>query len=521
MKTKVLMINPKVPETFWNHNYIMPYLDKKTMFPPLGLLTVAALMPENYDIKIIDMNAEKLKTKYIAEADLIFITAMAIQLKSFNEVVNLCKKYKKTIVAGGSLIWSAHDFSDVIDKDKIDHFIYNEAEINLPKFLKDYEKGQARKVYSDDTKADITKTPIPRFDLMDLTQYFLIPMQFSRGCPFNCEFCDIIEMVGRKVRTKTPEQFIEELETVYKSSFNGQLIFIVDDNFIGDINKTKALLRKVIEWQKSHKDPFYFMTQVSMNIAKDEELMDLMEQAGFFAVFIGIESPDTETLKSIHKLQNTRADMVESVRKIQTKRMMVAGGFIIGFDNDTEKSFDMEVDFIQKAGIPMAMAGMLVAMPNTQLFHRLKKENRIIGNGWHSGDNVGVCLNFIPKLPEKTLIEGYKYIISELYSAKNYFERILVMLKYLPKNMPDRDIQPFRENVTALQKTRIILGIIALFFRNLFSSRGLEFMRFMKDAYKVNPVYCLAGISLATAAVHYFKLAEKIVNSKDYHWQKN
>jgi radical SAM superfamily enzyme YgiQ (UPF0313 family) len=513
MNTKVLMVYPKTPHTFWSYDYILRYLKKKTLLPPYGLLTIAALLPETYEVRLVDMNAYDLSRDDVMWADMVFISAMTIQQKSFNDVVDLCYQCQKRVVAGGPHILSAYDFGQ-LPVDKIDHLFFNEAEITLPEFLKDYEEGHPKKIYRSDIKPDIATNPTPRYDLIDVNDYWVLPLQFSRGCPFNCEFCEIIEMNGRQVRTKTPEQIVSELDALYQTGFEGN-VFVVDDNLIGNIKKTKEMLHKVLDWQREKQYPFSFLTQVSLNVANDEELLDLMSNAGFIMVFVGIESPDRDTLANIQKNHNAREDLLTSVKKIQAKRIIVAAGFIVGFDTDTEAIFEQQIEFIQQAGIPIAMVGLLMALPNTQLFERLKKEHRLIGNGWHRGDNVELYINYIPKMPEKTLIEGYKRVLSELYTPKNFYDRFLVLLEHMPKEPSHINMRLFSENTPFIQKIQALESSFAMLLKEIFSSHGLEFIRFINKAMKTKSVYALVCIGYAANGRHYFDLAEKVINA-DY-----
>jgi radical SAM superfamily enzyme YgiQ (UPF0313 family) len=520
MKTKVLMIYPKIPKTFWNFDYLVPFSGHKAMFPPLGLLTVGALMPENYELKLIDMNAYPLSMNDIKEADIVFISAMAIQQDSFDEVVNLCYECKKPIVAGGAIVWSGFDLGLILTEKKIDHFIFGEAEINLLPFLEDYEKGTPKRLYRSEEKADLTTSPTPRYDLINLDDYLIAPIQFSRGCPFNCEFCDIIEMNGQNVRTKSPEQVINELNAIHNIGYEG-IIFFVDDNFIGNIPKTKAMLKELCGWQRANNYPYNFLTQASINIAQDNELLDLISTADFVVLFVGIESPDPNTLSSIHKVQNVRNDMIESVHKIQSKGIMVMGGFIIGFDNDPEDIFDMQINFLQEAGIPIAMVGLLVAMPNTQLYRRLQKENRLIGNGWHTGNNVEVCLNFIPRRDEEELVAGYKRVISEIYKPKNWYRRVIKLLEHMPKEIPKGKPKNFIRITGILSTLRITRILIYLFFKLVFSSYGRGFLYCAYKARKVNKNYWFIGAVVAGALLHFGRLAKRVVYVTSANRQNN
>jgi radical SAM superfamily enzyme YgiQ (UPF0313 family) len=514
MNTKVLMVYPKIPHTFWSYDYILRYLKKKTTLPPLGLLTIAALLPDTYQVRLVDMNAYDLSRDDVMWADMVFVSAMTIQEDSFNEVVDLCYQCKKRVAAGGPHILPAYEFGK-LPADKIDHLFFNEAEITLPEFIKDYEQGHPKKIYQSDIKPDLTQIPIPRYELIDVNDYWVMPLQFSRGCPFNCEFCEIIEMNGRGVRTKTPEQVVGELEAIYQTGFEGN-VFIVDDNFIGNTTKTKQMLRALLEWQKAKQYPFSLLTQVSLNLANDDELLSLMSDSGFIMIFVGIESPNMDTLATIQKSQNARQDLLASVRKIQAKRMVVAAGFIVGFDTDTEAIFEQQIRFIQQAGIPIAMVGVLMALPNTQLFKRLKKENRIIGDGSSSGNNVDLRLNFIPKMPESTLVNGYKRVLSELYEPKNFYHRFLVMLENMPKNPSHIKMRLYKEDTPVLQKLQALESSFALILKEIFSSHGWEFARFIRQARKINPVYYLLAVGYAANGRHYFDLTEKIKNTETF-----
>jgi len=508
MKTKILMVYPKIPSTFWSLDSILPYFKKKALLPPLGLLHIAAMLPDNYEVKLIDMNAKELRVEDILEADLVFVSAMSIQQESFEKVVKLCNDNNKTVVGGGPHMWSWQKWLKGVD-----HIIINEAELLLPEFLKDYAQGKAKAMYQSDIKPDITKVPPPRLDLINVNDYVSMPLQFSRGCPFNCEFCDIIEMFGRKVRTKEIEQFITELEGVRDSGFYGS-IFVVDDNFVGNKSKTKALLTRLIAWQEENSYPFSLYTEASMNLAQDDELMDMMIKAGFNMVFIGIESPDPDTLTATQKNQNVREDLLESIKKIQSKGIMIMGGFIIGFDNDTEKVFDLQINFIMEAGIPIAMVGLLAAMPNTQLWRRLEREKRIIGDGHHTGNNVDICVNFIPKIPEKKLVEGYKRVISTLYTPKNWYGRFLNLLKHMPNTAPLRKTRIFPPDMPLWKKMILIKNYLRLIFKPIFSSYGLDFIRFVRMALKINKANSLPVIGLAISGFHYYNVAKRIVDSK-------
>ena len=425
MGKKVLMIYPEIPETFWSYNRAIALSRCKAVMPPLGLMTIAGMLPESYEIKLIDMNVHNLTMENINNADIIFISAMIIQKESFEKIIHMCMKSGKPVVAGGPYPTSSYDKISGVD-----YFVLNEAEVTLPRFIEDLENGSPKKIYRDTFKPDMSMTPPPRFDLVNMKDYFIMPLQFSRGCPFNCEFCDIIELFGRTPRTKEVDQFINEMDLLYKAGFLGN-VFIVDDNFIGNKIKIKALLKKIIEWQDKHAYPFMFLTEASINIASDDELLYLMQHAGFFQVFVGIETPVPETLEKINKNQNNRIDLQESVFRIQKRGIEVMGGFIVGFDTDPENIFDLQIDFINRACIPEAMVGILEVLPNTQLYRRLQKEGRLRGES--SGNNLDLKLNFTTLISEKKLINGYRKIIKEIYKPENYFRNALALYKRMPK----------------------------------------------------------------------------------------
>ncbi|MFC1671274.1 B12-binding domain-containing radical SAM protein [Spirochaetota bacterium] len=490
MKTKVLLIYPETPNTYWSFKYTNIFTGKKAAYPPLGLLTVAALLPDNYEPTLIDLNVEKLNDRDVIEADLVFVSAMIVQRRSFNEVVSTCNRLNKPVVAGGPLVTS--NYKEI---EGVDHLVLNEAEVTLPEFLSDYENGTAKEIYSDTTKPDITKTPIPRFDLIDVNIYNSVVLQYSRGCPFKCEFCDIIEMFGRKTRTKTPEQFVREMDALYEAGHRGS-VFIVDDNFIGNKKNVKELLPKVIEWQKKNNHAFLFFTQASVNLAEDEDLMSLMRDAGFNMVFLGIETPVEETLLLTQKRQNTKTGLLESINRIQEKGMEVTGGFILGFDNDPEN--------IQKAGIPTAMIGLLTALPMTQLYRRLDSEGRIMRNS--SGNNThDLMINFKPKMDIDKLVNGYKGVIGEIYKPRVYFERCLNLLKNLPHT---------QNSYGGINWPKFKMGFRAFFFSTVgqtFTRYGYRYWEFIIKSLIMRPALFNKAIKMAICGHHFFKITDEIL----------
>jgi radical SAM superfamily enzyme YgiQ (UPF0313 family) len=464
---KVLLVYPKYPDTFWSFKHALKFVSKKASFPPLGLLTVASMLPESWDKKLIDMNAEELKDEDILWADYVFISSMSVQYESTNKVIQRCKALSRKTVGGGPLFTS--NFEPV---ESVDYLVLNEAEITLPEFLHDLDEGKLKHKYTSDDWADIKTTPLPMWDLVNMKNYTSMNLQYSRGCPFDCEFCDITVLYGRKVRTKTREQVIAELDAVYYAGWRGPLFF-VDDNFIGNKGKLKKdILPAIADWMKKRKHPFYLNTEASINLADDSELMELMVKAGFEAVFIGIESPHEESLIECNKPQNTKRDLIESVRKIQHAGLEVQGGFIVGFDNDPPAIFEKLSTFIQESGIVTAMVGILNAPKGTKLYKRLENEGRMIKD--FTGNNTDFSINFVPRMDSAALIEGYRSILHNIYSPKHYYTRVRNFLNEFHPRKKVFHINP--SYILALFKSIIKLGLIGeervyywrLFFWSLF-----------------------------------------------------
>lgn len=448
---KVLLVYPRYPETFWGLKHALKFVSKKAAFPPLGLLTVAAMLPEGWHKRLVDMNVSRLADEDIKWADYVFISAMAVQRDSVREIIVRCKKLGSKTVAGGPLFTTGYE-----EFDEVDYFVLNEAEVTLPAFLEDLKKGRARRVYSSSKWPDMNQTPIPLWSLVNMKDYWSMAVQYSRGCPFNCEFCDVVILNGRKPRTKSQEQMLSELEVLYQQGWRGSM-FVVDDNFIGNKQKLKAeILPALIEWQKRHKYPFPLSTQASINLADDEELMKLMADAGFTTIFIGIETPHEGSLVECAKYQNQKRDLAASVKKIQNAGFEVQGGFIVGFDSDPISIFRSQISFIQRSGIVTAMVSLLNALPGTRLHERLKKENRLLKV--FMGNNTDCSLSFIPKMKNETLINGYKHVFSTIYSPVHYYERVKTFLKeYKPRKKIASQLQ--FHHICALFKSIWALGI--------------------------------------------------------------
>ncbi|NWF75040.1 MAG: DUF4070 domain-containing protein [Nitrospirae bacterium] len=449
---KILLVYPYFPDSFWSFRHALKFILKKASSPPLGLLTVAAMLPEEYEKKLIDMNVSNLDDKDLMWADLVFISAMAIQRESVEKIITRCKSIGVKIVAGGPLFTTGYE-----EFKEIDYLVLGEAEITLPLFLEDLKNGCPKHIYTSDQWADIRKTPIPLWSLININRYATINIQYSRGCPFNCEFCDITLLCGRIPRTKDKDQIIRELESIYSCGFRGG-VFFVDDNFIGNKRKLKdEILPAIAEWMKDRRYPFSFVTQASIELSDNEELMNLMVQAGFDTVFVGIETPNEQSLTECSKFQNKNRDLLESVKNIHKAGLQVQAGFIVGFDNDPLTIFDTQIKFIQNSGIVTAMVGLLNALPRTRLYQRLEKEKRLLKDT--SGDNTDFSINFIPKMNYDILIDGYKKILRTIYSPRHYYKRVKNFLKeYMPpkKRMLNLKLNYFY----ALLKSMFILGII-------------------------------------------------------------
>jgi len=448
---KILLVYPHYPDTFWSFRHALRFISKKAFYPPLGLLTVAAMLPGEWEKKLIDMNVTALRDKDLKWADYVFVSAMVVQKDSVKEVIQRCKKFNVKVVAGGPLFTAGHEGFE-----EVDHLVLNEAETTLQPFLEDLKNGSAKHIYTSNEWPDVRKTPVPLWDLVAMKKYASTNIQYSRGCPFDCEFCDIVILNGRVPRTKDTNQLLGELEALYNKGWRGS-VFIVDDNFIGNKIKLKnAILPALINWLKEKNYPFSFSAEASINLSDDEELMRLMGEAGFNAVFVGIETPNEESLSECNKSQNKGRDLVASVKKIQNYGLEVRGGFIVGFDSDPPSIFESQISFIQRSGIVTAMVGLLNAPRGTRLYQRLKKENRLLTD--MSGDNADCSINFIPKMNYETLINGYKKILSTIYSPKPYYERIRIFLKeYKPQQVRAERLQ--FHHIEAVIKSTWVLGV--------------------------------------------------------------
>jgi len=416
----ILLVYPEMPDTFYAMKHFIDVVGKKAVYPPLGLLTVAALLPESWNKRLVDMNLEPLIDKDLEWADLVFLSAMNVQEESVREIVKICNDKNVEIVAGGPLFTHEHDrFPEV------DYFVLNEAEITLPMFLQDFERGHLQRIYETPEFASVESSPLPLFELAKMDKYVYSIIQYSRGCPYMCDFCDVTALFGRKPRIKQTDQIFRELEAIEKQGAV-KLVLFADDNLIGNKRALKKdLLPALIAWRKKHKPSFFFATQLTINLVDDEELMHLMLEAGFRHIFIGIETPSEESLKVSLKTQNMKRNQLESINRLHNKGFIISGGFIVGFDTDTDSIFDEQIDFIQESGIPLPIVNILKAPPGTQLYDRLKSEGRLTkAFAFEEGDT-----NVAPVMDEKKLFEGFLHLTNNIYSPDKSYERLITFLK--------------------------------------------------------------------------------------------
>ena len=461
------------------------------------------MFPPGYDLRVVDMNVTPLQEADLEWADLVFTSSMIVQRVSLQAVTKRCNRAGIPVVAGGPYPTSYHE-----EIEGVDHFVLDEVEETFAGFLSDLETGTAKAIYREPRKPDVSQTPLPRFDLIDTNAYHSMCVQFSRGCPFDCEFCDIIQLFGRVPRTKSPEQMIGEFDFLYRLGWRGPL-FLVDDNFIGNKREALELLPVIAEWQKARGYPFSLFTEASVNLARTDELMDAMIEAGFNSVFLGIETPNPKALLKTKKPQNVgkREEdyLLHAVRKIQRKGMQVTGGFILGLDEDDEDVFDAQIDFIQRAGIPMAPIYMLAALKGTDLYERLKRENRLLDAPIEIN---ATSLNFKPEMNPGTLIEGYRRVISTLYdpTLENYFNRCLTLFEHLT---PVPHLQESRG------KNALYLDLMGV--RRRLSSRQLPaYNKFVAKVSRDHPRMLPEAIRLAALGYHFEKVTRQQIAIHDF-----
>lgn len=485
----ILLVSPATPDTFWSYKHVLRFIARKAANPPLGLLTVAAMLPDGWDLKLVDLNVSHLTESQIDWADYVLISAMLLQEDSCRQVVARCNAKNKTVIVGGPLFTTGSErFPEVR------HFVIGEAENIIGELIEDMRSGRLRRSYQSAERPNLALTPPPRWDLIRFKDYATMTLQFSRGCPFNCEFCDVIVMYGRVPRMKRSPQVIRELDSLLDAGWNGS-IFIADDNFIGNRPQAKALLKDLIAWRKRRRTHVSFTAQASLNLVDVPELLELMVQAGFKQVFVGIETPDDAGLYECAKVQNTGRDMAAAVRQIQNAGIEVMGGFIVGFDSDKQNVFERQLHFIQQTGIVTAMVGLLQVLPETRLFARLTEEGRILRRS--SGNNLDTLLNFIPKLDRDVLIEGYRSLVRHIYTPKAYYRRVLVFLRqYHPRgpraHIAWRDLRAF---------------VRSLWVMGVWTRGRRQFWKFLAKSLLLHPRSFADAVRLAILGHHFRKVA--------------
>jgi len=446
----VLLISPKHPATFWSFKYALRFVGRRTAFPPLGLLTVAALLPKEWRLRLVDLNVRPLRRRDLEWASLALISAMTVQRASAREALQRCREAGVRTVAGGPLFTCEPEHFP-----EADHLVLNEAEVTLPRFLADLAAGSPQRVYTSAEFPDIRSTPAPRWDLANLRHYASMSVQYSRGCPFNCDFCSVTALFGHRPRTKTPAQVIAELDLLWARGWRGN-VFFVDDNLLGNKAALKReLLPALIEWQRRHGLPFN--TEASINLADDEKLMAMMVRAGFDTVFVGIETSDEASLSECGKEQNRHRDLVADVRRMQRAGLQVQGGFIVGFDHDTAETFQKQIDFIQASGIPTAMVGLLEAVPGTRLYDRLKREKRLSETD-STGDNADGRTNIITRMNTEALRDGYRRLMQHLYAPRQYYRRVRTLLREY--RTPHVRMSVSIPRLLALGRSTVHLGVV-------------------------------------------------------------
>ena len=490
---RILLIYPEFPDTFWSFKHALEFVGKRSALPPLGLLTVAAMLPPHWSKRLVDTNVRSLTEKDLAWAECVFISAMVVQRESARRIVARCKAAGLRVVAGGPLFNTEHEQFEAVD-----HFILNEAELTLPPFLDDLARGCPKRMYSSAEFADLRQTPVPAWSLLDLRRYASMSIQFSRGCPFNCDFCNVTALLGHRVRIKTSAQIIAELDSLYDMGWRGNTFF-VDDNFIGNKQFLKTdLLPALISWRKGKVGNVFF-TEASINLADDEPLMARMVEAGFTGVFIGIETPDDDCLAECSKGQNGNRDLVEDVKRIQRAGIQVQGGFIVGFDKDLPSIFQRQIDFIQRSGIVTAMVGLLQAPAGTRLYARMEKEGRLCTE--MSGDNADGTTNIIPAMNIDKLKEGYRRILDHIYAPAPYYQRVRTFLR-------EYRAPPVRGK---LQFSHILALVRSIYRLGFFGRERLHYWKLLFWTQFRHPRLLPDAIILAIYGYHFRKICERHV----------
>jgi len=490
---RALLVNPEFPDSYWSGKHALPIANRRCLLPPLGLITVAAMLPRHWKLRVVDLNVQRLSDRAIRRADVVMLTGMIVQRESLHRILDRCKRLGVRTVVGGPYATSMPD-----DLAEADHVVVGESEELMEDLVTDLAIGKGPHFYRETDKPDLTTTPVPRFDLLKPGAYHQMCLQFSRGCPFTCEFCDIIVMYGRKPRTKAPAQVVAELEAIRATGFVGD-VFFVDDNFIGNKKAVRAMLPDVAAWRRETRCALEFYTEASMNLADDDGLVDLMTDAGFTAVFIGIETPSPESLRETKKLQNLRRNLEDQVHRLLNRGLDVWGGFILGFDNDGPEIFDRMIKFVQKAAIPYAMVGLLGALPNTPLYRRLEKEGRLRRN--FTGDQFGLT-NVITKLPKSLMIPGYRKVMETLYHPEVYFQRCR-------ENLARWNPVPGTHRPLVLRD--LFSAWRALWAQGIRAPYRRAYWRFIRWTIRYHPAKLGRAIAQAAAGHHYITYTKDVV----------
>jgi radical SAM superfamily enzyme YgiQ (UPF0313 family) len=489
----ILLVSPEFAESFWSLSRALRIIKRKSLLPPLGLLTVAAMLPKDWAKRLVDMNIEPLTDDDLDWADYVFLGGLTIQWDSTVEVIARCKARGTKTVAGGPLLTSAYAlFQDV------DHFVLNEAELTMPTLVADLEAGTPRRIYRSRELADLWTTPVPMWSLAKLDAYAVAGIQYGRGCPFDCDFCTVTATLGRYPRVKEASQIIAELDALSAAGWRDR-VFFVDDNLIGNKPKVlKELLPSLISWQNCH-PRLPLMTQVSLNLADDARMTAAMVEAGFDTVFIGIESPDTASLEECSKKQNCNRDMVADIKKLQRAGLEVQGGFIVGFDHDTADVFQQQIDFITESGIVTAMVGQLQAAPGTRLKHRLAIEGRLQrGNLGHNTDG---STNFMPTMGLDVLRDGHARILEDIFDPPAYYQRIRTLLREMPDPAVSRKLSA--ADFKALGRAMIALGVVG--------AERREYWRLLGWTMRYKRSLLALAVRLAAIGHHHRHMTEKVL----------
>jgi len=488
----ILLVEPRTPDTFWSMRDALRFVGKRSAHPPLGLLTVAAMLPADWNCRLVDLNVRALRERDLAWADHVFVSAMLAQSDSLDEVVRRSHAAGKSVVGGGPLFTGAES-----DRHGVDHVVVGEAEELAPRLVADLQAGRPAPTYTADGFPDLALTPLPRWDLVRLRDYASMAVQWSRGCPFDCEFCDIVALNGRVPRHKSDARFIAELDALDRRGWGG-MTFVVDDNFAGNRRRCRDLLRAVIDWRRASGSRMVLMTEASVDIAGDPELLQLMVLAGFKKVFLGIETPSAASLEECRKLQNLRCDLATAVATIQRAGLEVMGGFIVGFDSDEPDIFDRQFEFIQKTGVATAMVGLLQAVPRTRLYQRLAREGRL--RGASHGDNTRAAFNFEPRLDRDFLIRNYRQLMRRLYDPGTYYRRIQV---FLERSRPRGPRMPHAwSDIEALVKSLWLMGVI--------HSGRRAYWSFVTRTLLRHPDRFGAAITLAITGFHFRRVSASL-----------